>query len=43
MVELAHLFGANGRVQSICQDDFSPAMDAIVNMMAHRIEAPCER
>jgi hypothetical protein len=43
MVELAQLFGANGRVQSICQDDFSPAMDAIVNMMAHRIEAPCER
>jgi hypothetical protein len=42
IVELAQLFGANGRVQSICQDDFSPAMNAIVDMMAHRIAAPCE-
>jgi hypothetical protein len=41
IVELAQLFGPNGRVQSICQDDFSPAMNAIVDMMAHRISAPC--
>jgi hypothetical protein len=41
IVELAQLFGENGRVQSICQDDFSPAMNAIVDMMAHRIAAPC--
>ena len=41
IVELAKAFGRNGMVQSICQDDFSPAIDGIVDMMAHRISEPC--
>jgi hypothetical protein len=41
IVELAKLFGQNGIVQSICQDDFGPAMTAIVNMIASRIVKSC--
>jgi hypothetical protein len=41
IVELARAFGSNGMVQSICQDDFTPAIDAVVDMMAHRISQPC--
>jgi hypothetical protein len=36
IVQLAKLFGENGMVQSICQEDFGPAMDAIINVMAKR-------
>jgi hypothetical protein len=41
IVELAKSFGDNGMVQSICQDDFTPAIDAVIDMMAHRISEPC--
>ena len=37
MVELAKGFGENGIVQSICQDDFGPSIDAIVNRIANRL------
>jgi len=40
IVQLAKLFGENGIVQSICQDDFGPAMDAIINVMAKRFQNP---
>jgi hypothetical protein len=36
-VEAARAFGANGRVHSICQDDFGPAIDVILDMMAPRL------
>jgi hypothetical protein len=41
IVELAKTFGANGIVQSICQDDFGPAMTAIINVIASRILKSC--
>ena len=41
IVELAKAFGANGTVQSICQDDFGPAIDGVVDMLARRIMEPC--
>jgi hypothetical protein len=36
---LAKLFGAQGLVQSICQDDFSPASDAIVTLIGEQLIA----
>jgi hypothetical protein len=41
IVQLAKLFGENGVVQSICQDDFGPAMDAIINVIAKQLGAVC--
>jgi hypothetical protein len=41
IVELARGFGANGIVQSICQDDFGPAMDAIIAVIAKQLGAVC--
>ncbi|MET0389173.1 MAG: hypothetical protein ABW321_24585, partial [Polyangiales bacterium] len=41
IVELAHLFGENGLVQSICQDDFTPALNRIVNVMAKPLSEMC--
>jgi hypothetical protein len=41
IVELARRFGQNGIVQSICQDDFGPAMDAIIQMLWSDLPAPC--
>jgi len=41
IVEVARGFGANGVVQSICQDDFSPAMDAIIDVIAEQLSAVC--
>ena len=41
IVELAKLFGKNGMIQSICQDDFSSASAAIVDTLARRLERPC--
>jgi hypothetical protein len=38
LVELAKGFGPNGIVQSICQDDFSTAMDVIIDRLATRLE-----
>jgi hypothetical protein len=37
IVQLAKGFGENASVQSICQDDFSPAMVNIINLMAKRM------
>jgi hypothetical protein len=41
IVEVAHQFGANGIVQSICQSDFGPAMDAIVSVIQKQLGATC--
>jgi hypothetical protein len=41
IVEVARGFGANGSVQSICQDDFGPAIDTIVERIAGQLGAPC--
>jgi hypothetical protein len=41
IVELAQLFGANGIVQSICQDDFGPAMGAIIDIIAKQLGEVC--
>jgi hypothetical protein len=41
IVQLAKLFGENGVVQSICQDDFGSAMDAIINVIAKQLGAVC--
>ena len=37
LVELAKQFGDNGVIQSICQKDFRPAMDAIIKKIGTRI------
>jgi hypothetical protein len=39
IVQLAKLFGAQGLVQSICQDDFTPASDAIVTLIGEQLMA----
>jgi hypothetical protein len=41
IVDVAESFGENGLVQSICQDDFGPAIDAIIDRMAVRLGAKC--
>ena len=41
IVELAQLFGSNGIVQSICQDDFGPAMGAIIDIIAKQLGEVC--
>jgi hypothetical protein len=41
IVQLAKLFGENGVVQSICQEDFGAAMDAIINVIAKQLGAVC--
>jgi hypothetical protein len=41
IVEVAHGFGENGVIQSICQDDFGPAMDAIIEVIAKQLGAVC--
>jgi hypothetical protein len=41
IVELAKAFGQNGIVQSICQDDFGPAMTAIINVIVGNIVRSC--
>jgi hypothetical protein len=41
MVQVAKGFGANAVVQSICQDDFGPAMDAIIDVIAKQLGAVC--
>ncbi|HKU42546.1 MAG TPA: hypothetical protein VJR89_30520, partial [Polyangiales bacterium] len=41
MVEVAKAFGENAVVQSICQDDFGPAMDAIIDVIAKQLGAVC--
>ena len=39
LVEVARAFGAGGMVQSACQEDYAPAVDAIVARIAERLEA----
>jgi len=41
IVELAQMFGPNGMVQSICQDDFGPAVDMLVNTMSKPLGEMC--
>jgi hypothetical protein len=41
IVELARAFGPNGMVQSICQDDFGPAIDMLVDTMAKPLTEMC--
>jgi hypothetical protein len=40
-VELAKAFGENAVIQSICQADFGPAMDAIIEVIAKQLGAVC--
>jgi hypothetical protein len=41
LVQVARGFGEGGIVQSICQDDFGPAMDVLVGSLAARVEDLC--
>jgi hypothetical protein len=41
IVDVAAGFGENGIVQSICQDDFGPAMDAIIAVIAKKLGSVC--
>jgi hypothetical protein len=41
MVQVAKAFGPNAVIQSICQDDFGPAMDAIIDVIAKQLGAVC--
>jgi len=41
IVEVAQGFGPNGVVQSICQNDFSGAMDAIIEIIAKQLGTVC--
>ena len=41
MVEVAKGIGENAIVQSICQDDFGPAMDGIIELTASRALPEC--
>ena len=41
IVEAARGFGANGAVQSICNDDLGPAVAAILARVAERMRTPC--
>jgi hypothetical protein len=41
IVEVARGFGENGIIQSICQDDFGGAMDAIIEVIARQLGAVC--
>ena len=41
IVQVAKGFGANGVVQSICQEDFGPAIDPIIERIASQLGGPC--
>jgi hypothetical protein len=41
IVQVARGFGANGMVQSICQDDYAPALDTLSARMASELGARC--
>jgi hypothetical protein len=41
MVQVAKGIGQNAVVQSICQEDFGPAMDAIIDVIAKQLGAVC--
>jgi len=40
-VELARRFGDNGSVQSICRDDFGPALDRIIEVISKQLGGVC--
>jgi hypothetical protein len=42
IVQLAQLFDKNSTIQSICQDDFTGPTRAIVDMIARKVQRPCE-
>jgi len=41
IVDVAEGFGANGLVQSICQSDYGPAIDRMIDRMTARLGATC--
>lgn len=41
MVEVAKGFGENAIIQSICQSNFEPALDAIISVIARQLGAVC--
>jgi hypothetical protein len=41
VVEVARRFGEAGLVQSICEDDFGPAMDAVLSVLVDRLTVAC--
>jgi len=41
IVEVAQGFGQNGIVQSICQEDFTEPMDAIIELLSRQLQPPC--
>ncbi|HEX2678171.1 MAG TPA: hypothetical protein VHM19_16065 [Polyangiales bacterium] len=41
LVKVAQAMGENGIVQSICQSDFSPALDAIIDKLGERLTETC--
>ena len=41
IVQVAKAFGANGVVQSICQEDFRPAIDPIIERIASQLGSVC--
>jgi hypothetical protein len=38
LVQLAQLFGAEGLVASICQDDLSDAVDAVAELIGRQLQ-----
>ncbi len=41
ITEVARGFGANGVIRSICADDFTPAMNAIIDVISNKIGGVC--
>ena len=41
ILEAVRGFGENGMIQSICADDYGPAMDAIIEIIARQLGAVC--
>jgi len=41
IVEVAKGFGQNGVIQSICQEDFTPAINAIIDVIAKQLGTVC--
>ncbi len=41
LTEVARGFGPNGTIQSICADDFSPAMNALIDIISNKIGGVC--
>jgi len=41
IVQVAQSFGSNGVVQSICQEDYTPVVDAILQRVAVRVSGSC--